>query len=132
MKPQSIFLLCCAAALPQLAMAGVANTNPQGLGIVHAVLAYCEQVDPSHTAQYQAEWNSLLVGATNQQVSSIEGSSGFKQGSDAITAELKGMSQKVVADNCAAGASQWTAPAKPDRDDPKQVIKHDLRPTRKE
>jgi hypothetical protein len=82
MKPNRILLLCSAIALPQLAMADVANTNPAGLGDVHALLAYCAKVDQPNAASFNAEWNNIVGGATAKQLDGVEDGAAYKQAYD--------------------------------------------------
>ena len=53
-------LLLCAAAVPTLALADLAGTPPSSLGIVHAVLNACAKLDPGKSADFTAEWASIV------------------------------------------------------------------------
>jgi len=86
--------------------------SSQSLGMVHAILTYCAEVDPRDAASFQQEWTSIVAGSTAQKLSVAEGASGYKQGFDFITGELKQLSKPGVAANCAAGATQWRGPAR--------------------
>jgi hypothetical protein len=107
MKGIRIFLLCGAVALPQLAMAGVSDTNPEGLGIVRAILSYCAQVDPHDAATFQQEWSTVMGGATGKQIDAIEETSGYKQGADMTISLLNALAKSDGAAKCAAGAARW-------------------------
>jgi hypothetical protein len=113
MKGIRIFLLCTTVAIPQLAMAGLAETSPQGLGIVRAILTFCTQVDPRDAAAFQTEWDSIVGGATSQQLGGLQATSGYKQASDTTTAELQKLSKSDATAKCAAGATQWASKAEP-------------------
>jgi len=106
MKPLRVLLLCAAVALPQLAMAGLADTSPQGLGIVNAVLKFCTSVDPRDTASFQSEWSSIVGSASTAQVNDLEGNSAYKQAFDATTSLLEKLRASASQD-CAVGAAQW-------------------------
>jgi hypothetical protein len=115
MKAFRILLLCGAAALPQLATA--ANPSPQALGMVNAILTFCTEVDPRNAQSFQAEWKSLGSGTTLGHPAGGDSQKAF----DMITAELKLVTKPTVAQNCAAGATQWngksTAGKDKDKDD---------------
>jgi hypothetical protein len=111
MKAIRILMLCGAVALPQLAMAGVADTDPQGLGMVHAILTYCAQVDPHDAAAFQQQWASIVGNATNKQIGGIEAGSGYKQGTDLTASLLNQLAKSDGAAKCAAGAAQWKGTA---------------------
>jgi hypothetical protein len=98
-----VFVCLCSAAAPQLAMAEM--PSPQALGIVQAILTYCAQVDPKEAALYQAQWKLVVGHASQQQLNSIEGSTGYKQGYDLISGQLSKTSKEDSAKACAAGVS---------------------------
>jgi hypothetical protein len=100
-KAFRILLLCGAAALPQLAMAE--NPDPQALGMVNAILTFCAEVDPRDAQSFQAEWNSLGSGTTLGHPAGADSQKAF----DMITAQLRLVARPTVAQNCAAGATQW-------------------------
>ncbi|SRR5258708_11792460 len=110
MKAVRTLLLCSAIALPQLAMAGL--PSPQSLGMVHAILVYCAEVDPRDAATFQQEWTSIVGGSTVQTLNVAVGGSGYKTGFDFITGELKQLPKPGVAANCATGAAQWRGPVR--------------------
>jgi hypothetical protein len=121
MKAFCIVLLCGAAALPQLAMAE--NPSPQALGMVNAILTFCAEVDPRNAQSFQAEWKSLASGTTLGHPSGADSQKAF----DMIIAELRQVARPTVAQNCAAGATQWngksTAGKDKDGDDSKDKDK---------
>jgi hypothetical protein len=117
MKANRILLLCSALALPQLAMADLADTNPQGLGDIQALLKFCAQVDPRNAAAFQQQWASIVGNSTGKQLDVAEDNSGFKQGSNATSEVLHKLSRSTAAGICADTAARWdgkvaTAPAK--------------------
>jgi len=117
MKAFRILLLCGAAALPQLAMAE--TPSPQALGMVNAILTFCSDVDPRNAPSFQAEWKSLGSGTTLGHPASGDSQKAF----DTITAELRLIARPTVAQNCAAGATQWKGTAGNDKDDSKDKDK---------
>jgi len=102
-KTSRILFLCSAVALPQLAMAD--QPTPQALGMEKAILNFCAEVDPRHTASFQTQWKVLSGGVPAQQLASIEGGSAYKQAYDLITGELGKTSKEHAAATCAAGKS---------------------------
>ena len=111
MKANRILLVCTALVLPQLAMADVADTNPQGLGDIQALLKFCERVDPRDAAAFQQQWASIVGTTTVKQVDVVEDESGFKQGSDATTKVLDKLSKSTAAGICADTAARWEGKA---------------------
>ena len=107
MKANRILLLCTALVLPQLAMADVADTNPQGLGDIQALLKFCARVDPRDAAAFQQQWASIVGTTTGKQINVVEDESGFKQGSDATTKVLDKLSKSTAAGICADTAARW-------------------------
>ena len=107
MKSSRVLLLCSALALPQLAMAGLADTSPQGLGIVNAFLMYCTTVDPRDAASFQQEWKSIVGDGSSHQLGVIEGGGEYKQAFESTTTELKKQPKSSVASTCATGAVEW-------------------------
>ncbi|HEY4039246.1 MAG TPA: hypothetical protein VGM15_10525 [Burkholderiaceae bacterium] len=78
------------------------DTNPQSLGMVHAILDFCAQVDPHDGATFQAFWNNLSHGAT------VSGSS-YDQGYTLISTELSQTSKEAAKETCATGAKSVVA-----------------------
>jgi hypothetical protein len=109
MKPNHILLLCSAIALPQLAMADLASTNPAGLGDVHALLAYCAKVDPANAGSFNAQWNSIVGGATGKQLDSVEDGGAYKKGYDSLLAVLEKLPKQEAAAICKDTAAKWNA-----------------------
>lgn len=121
MKANRILLLCSALALPQLALAGLADTNPQGLGDVQAVLKFCAEVNPRDAAAFQELWASIVGDSTGKQLDVVEDGGGFKQGFDSEASDLHKLSRSTADAYCADIAARWngkgsTPPAK-DPDD---------------
>jgi hypothetical protein len=102
MKGFRILLLCGAAALPQLAMAE--NPSPQALGMVNAILTFCAEVDPRNAQSFQAQWKTFGSATTLGHPAGGDSQKAF----DMITAELRLIAKPTVAQNCAAGATQWS------------------------
>ena len=88
MKAFSILVLVSAAALPQLSSADIADTNPAGLGEVHALLDFCIRHDPRDSASFQAEWQSI-VGNESGLLAKVEQNSVYQQKYAAFTSELE-------------------------------------------
>src|ERR1700690_777245 len=63
-----IVLLCSAVVLPQMAVAGLPDTNPAGLGNMNAYLPFCTEVDRKDPALFQAEWDSIVSSGTSQEL----------------------------------------------------------------
>jgi hypothetical protein len=111
MKAFRIVLLCGAAALPHLAMAanpsspalGVVNSSSQALGMVNAILTFCAEVDPRNAQSFQAEWKTFGSGTALGHPAGGASQQAF----DMITAELRLVARPTVAQNCAAGATQF-------------------------
>jgi hypothetical protein len=113
MKVHRILLLSSVVALPQLALADLASTNPQGLGDVHALLAFCAKVDPANAGSFTAEWNSIVGGAAAKQLDQVEDGGPYKLGYDALMATLEKLPLQQVIGICAASAVAWNGPAHP-------------------
>jgi hypothetical protein len=103
MKAFRIVLLCGAAALPHLAMA--ADPSSQALGMVNAILTFCAEVDPRNAQSFQAEWKTFGSGTALGHPAGGDSQKAF----DMITAELRLVARPTVAQNCAAGATQFNA-----------------------
>jgi hypothetical protein len=114
MKAFRIVLLCGAAALSHLAMAanpkpqapGIVNAaipGSQALGMVNAILTFCAEVDPRNAQSFQAEWKTFASGTALGHPAGGDSQKAF----DTITAELRLVARPTVAQNCAAGATQW-------------------------
>jgi hypothetical protein len=123
MKAFRIVLLCGAAALPQLAMA--ANPSPQALGMVNAILTFCAEVDPANAQSFQAEWKTFASGTTLGHPAGGDSQKAF----DMITTQLRLVARPTVAQNCAAGATQWNgnSTAGKDKDDSKDKDKDNFK-----
>ena len=102
MKIGHILLLCSAAAMPQLASADQAVTNPGDLGEMHALLDFCTQIDPQSSASFRAEWQSIVGGQSR-----IEENSAYKQQYAALTSELANLPRNVTQAVCALTAAGW-------------------------
>jgi hypothetical protein len=106
MKIRHIILLCSAAALPQLASADLAVTNPAGLGQVRAFLDFCTGTDPQDASSFKSQWHSI-VGGQSGLLAEIEKNPTYKQ----QYAELTGVLQKLPKDDtaavCAVSAAAW-------------------------
>ena len=99
MKAYRLLFVCSVVALPQLAMA---ETAPQGLGIVRAVVDFCKKVDSRDAGLFEALWTNISHGTTGQFASSSE----YKQGYDLVSAQLALVSKSSDAvENCAASVS---------------------------
>ena len=106
MKIRHILLVCSAAAMPQLATADPAVTNPGDLGEMHALLDFCTQIDPQHSASFRAEWHSIAGGQ-----SEIEQNSAYKQQYAALTSELVQLPRGVTQAVCTLTAAGWNGTA---------------------
>jgi hypothetical protein len=107
MKVSRILLLCSAVALPHMAMADLASTNPAGLGDVHALLDFCTKVDPKDAASFQAEWASIIGGASSKQVSGAEGGGAYQTAYDYLMGVLAKLPKGDVSRICTVSASAW-------------------------
>ena len=93
MKAGRTLYFCGLLALPQLAMADVANAD--GLAAVHAILTYCAQADPKDAAAYQAVLKSF-------DAAEAQGDSDYKKAYDSALGQLAGMSRQDAARVCAS------------------------------
>ena len=118
MKARHILLLCSLAAAPQLATADAADTSPESLGMVRAVLQFCMRADPQDLPTFNAEWRSIVEGTSAKALDGVEDKSAYKRGHDLVTDLLEKMPKSEAARTCAAGAAQWNGGAAPKRDDP--------------
>ena len=107
MKLSRILVLCSAVALPHLAMADLASTNPAGLGDVHALLDFCSRTDPKDASSFQAEWANILGGAAAAQVSSVEGGTPYKTAYDGLMGVLNKLPRGDATHICLASATAW-------------------------
>ena len=104
MKATHFVCLCAAIALPQLALATAStngSTDPQGLGIVHAVLEFCAQVDPRD----QASFGSLKVLVSHGTPSNVEGTDAYQKGYNATRDALARVSRDDGVRACAAAVA---------------------------
>jgi hypothetical protein len=106
MKFRHLLLLCSAAALPQLAAADLAVTNPAGLGQMHALLDFCSKSDPQNSASFQGEWQSI-VGSQASLLAGLEQNSAYKQQYDDFTSELQRLPKGETHTVCAVSAAVW-------------------------
>jgi hypothetical protein len=74
------------------------STSPQALGMVHAILDFCAQVDPHDAAAFQTIWTSMSGSGAGQ----LTGNSAFQQGYALVTSELAQTSKSAAAKTCAA------------------------------
>jgi len=107
MKANPILLLCSALALPQLAMAGLADTNPRGLGDVQAVLKFCAEVDPRDASAFRELWASIVGDSTGKPLDVVEDSGAFKEGFDSETGDLHKLSRSTAVAYCGDIAARW-------------------------
>jgi len=127
MRINRILLVCSALALPQVAMAGAADINPKSLGIVHAILQFCSQVDSRNAGSFQAEWQSVVGRTSERKLDTLEEGGAYKQGYDMTMALLKGVSKQDAAASCATGAAQWGQ-----KNSKEPATRHDVRPEPRE
>ena len=105
-------LLIVLIALPRLAMADVASTNPVGLGIVHAFLRFCSRVDPRDHESFAAEWQSIVAGAPAKRLDEVEDDGPYKNGYDSTSELLEKVPRREAAAICADAAARWKGTAK--------------------
>jgi hypothetical protein len=80
---------------------GQNTETPQALGMVHAILNYCAQIDPHDASAFQALWKTVLGNSSEQQT---EGNSGYQQSYTLISTELGQTSKQAALQACATGA----------------------------
>lgn len=106
MKIRHILLVCSAAAMPQLATADHAVTNPGELGQMHALVDFCTRIDPQNSDSFRAEWHSIVGGQ-----SQIEQNSAYKQQYAALTSQLAKLPWDVSQAICTLTAEWWNGTA---------------------
>jgi hypothetical protein len=119
MKASRILCLCVAAALPQLVWAGN-TTDPQGLGIVNALLDYCARIDAKDTGSFHA----LKVSLTHGVPDDVEHMAAYQNGYAATVDQLKGVSQSTGIQACTTAAAAGKAPPIPHRPN-SRVVRRD-------
>jgi hypothetical protein len=107
MKASRILCLCAAAALPQLVWAGN-TTDPQGLGIVNALLDYCAKIDARDSDSFRTLKVSLRHGVPDN----VEHMAAYLKGYAATVDLLKGVSKSNATEGCATAAAAGKAPAR--------------------
>jgi hypothetical protein len=105
-KIRQMLLLCSAAALPQLASADLAVTNPAGLGQVRAFLDFCITSDPQDAGSFKSQWQSI-VGGQSRLLTEIERDPAYKQQYAGLTGELQKLPQGETVAICAVSAAAW-------------------------
>lgn len=127
MKIRHILLLCSAAALPQLATADLAVTNPAGLGQVKALLDYCITSDPRDASAFKAQWQNI-VGGQGSLLAQIEQNSAYQREYADLTGKLQKLPRGDSAKICSAGAAAWNATGAGGRQDHGKDDDRDAKP----
>jgi len=107
MKTGHLLVLCSVIALPQMAMADLASTNPAGLGDVHALLSYCADADPADADSFKAQWKSIVSGASEKALDGVEDGAAFKASYDTLKHILEKLPRPEVVSICRTTAMAW-------------------------